>query len=131
MEDSKKTKKTRKRRNPSKAHILAARYADAVLECGAVPRPPAQRRLFMQQGVILFERVGQNPRLWEEYIYEFWCDAVDEAGKWKKPRPVKFGSYLRKRLKDRRLPKLEIQAEHLGSVTAIEIPSKDTGGASA
>jgi hypothetical protein len=115
-------KATKKRRKPIKACKPNADLADALLERFADLRfSSAERRVFLEQAAVLYSRVGNKQRFLR-YLDQFFDDAEDEGY-----TGFKIGYYMRKRLKAKRLPKLEKYtdqrrgAENLGKAPHVSI----------
>jgi hypothetical protein len=95
-------KTAKKQRKPNKACKFCARLADALLErFGDLRFSSAERRVFLEQAAVLYSRVGNKQRFLR-YLDQFFDEAEDEGY-----TAFKVGYYMRKRLKAKRLPKLE------------------------
>ena len=115
-------KATKKRRKLTKACKPDADFADALLERFADLRfASAERRVFLEQAAVLYSRVGNKQRFLR-YLDQFFDEAEDEGY-----TAFKVGYYMRKRLKAKRLPKLEKytdprrSAENLGKALHVSI----------
>lgn len=110
-------KNTQKQRKYKKANKLEIGFAYALLaHCTEIELrlSPGQRRLFVEQAAELYTRVKNNKNRFSEYLNLFYAEAVEERF------PIdRIGSYLKRRLKDGRLPKLE--KENLGPALSISI----------
>jgi hypothetical protein len=96
------SKAPKNHRKLTKACKLAAGLADALLERFADLRfAPAEQRVFLEQAAVLYSRAGNKQRFLR-YLDQFFDDAEDEGY-----TGFKIGYYMRKRLKAKRLPKLE------------------------
>ena len=118
-----KSKAPKNHRKLTKACKLAAGLADALLERFADLRfASAERRVFLEQAAVLYSRVGKNKQRFLRYLDQFLDDAMDEGY-----TGFKIGYYMRKRLKAKRLPKLEKYtdprrgAENLGKALHVSI----------
>jgi len=95
-------KTAKKRRKPNKACKFCARLADALLELfGELRSQSAERKVFLEQAAVLYSRVRKKERF-HRYLQQFFYEAEDEGYD-----SFEIGYYLRKRLKAKRLPKLE------------------------
>lgn len=115
-------KTTKNRRKPSKTCKFGAALADALLErFGDLRFSSAERKVFLQQAAVLYSRVGKKQRFLR-YLDQFFDEAEDEGY-----TAFKVGYYIRKRLKAKRLPKLErytdprLSAEYLGKTLTCTI----------
>lgn len=116
------SKETKTRRKPVKTCKPDADLADALLERFADLRfASAERRVFLEQAAVLYSRVGNKQRFLR-YLDQFFDEAEDEGY-----TAFKVGYYMRKRLKAKRLPKLEKytdprwRAENLGKALDVRI----------
>jgi len=98
--------RNKKRRKLRKACKLDVGFADAMLELNADLRlSPAERRKYLKMTGELYSRTGSKQRFLR-YLEQLADDATDEGYS-----PFQIGDYLEKRLKDKRLPKLEKQTD--------------------
>ena len=113
---------TKKRRKLTKACKPDVGFADALLERFAdLLFSSAEQRVFLEQAAVLYSRVGNKQRFLR-YLDQFFDDAEDEGY-----TGFEIGYYMRKRLKAKRLPKLEEytdprrDAENLGKALHFSI----------
>jgi hypothetical protein len=99
MAQSLRSKKHRKSVRATKPDVG---FAEALLELFADLRfSPSERRVFLEQAAILWVRV-LNQKRFLQYLQQFF-DEAEQAG----ISGFKIGHYLKKRLKAKRLPKLD------------------------
>jgi len=99
MANAERNKKRRKLRKACKPDVG---FADALLEINADIRlSPVKRRKYLRQTAELYSRTGSKQRFLR-CLEQLADDAIDEGYS-----PLEIGDYLEKRLKDKRLPKLE------------------------
>jgi hypothetical protein len=86
----------------TKASKPSVGFAEALLEFFAELRfSPLERRLFLEQSAVLWSRVP-NQKRFLDCLQQFFDDA-EQAG----ISGFKIGTYMKKRLKDKRLPELD------------------------
>jgi hypothetical protein len=114
---------SKKYRNSKKATKPDIGLADALLELYADLRfSQAERRSFLEQAAVLWSRV-KNQKRFLQYLTQFF-DEAEQAG----ISGFKIGSYLKKRLQCKHLPKLDtsidpfVGAESLRSVPSTNRP---------